>query len=902
MQVRISIKCCKIALYVIDIAEVDNLRLFLTSCRLSFLMLIVASCASSNNVAIQNTTARYNVMYNAKNLLSDYLKATDRFNVDDFSSQLTVFPRPMGGEDPVLDSIIHKANKVIKTKNRSNYVDDAYFLIAEANFFKGNFHEAAEFYRYIYTTYPKESSIPQLSRLKRARAFLLLNEIDSAAAMVDSASKYMDNRQQTSAGFHAMKAELLIAENKPEEAEQALTLALAANPEKSARKRWTFVLAQLQEKNKKKELALENYKGLRKTIAPTDLSFQADISHARLYEELHGSGDNYLKILQDFLSKHLYDGYKDRVFYLMGRVNEENKNWHDAVENYKNSLRTTRSAHHKGLVFAGLANSYSQVGLHKAAKVYYDSALVSISGTNAQYEVISKRAADLAELAPLLEKVHFEETVRSIAGMPQDLRYNAITEILRLNELEEGAYPASGTLMNSNPNVSEGSFYFDNQKALAQGLLDFQARWGNRTLRDNWRYEEGGSAANEEQQQTATIIPTKNNAEPDTGKKRRFDDYLSNLPLTSDALEASDERLAAYLYGIGVTYLNKLQDEQQATLTFEKITTRFPRSSSALPAYYQLFLITRRTNPETAGRYERVILTDYPNSEIATTIQNARALFSEGNNPALTTYAHIYDLFAKKRYAGVLEQVKRFRQNKESGELQAQLDYLYLISMGYSQTPSAFQDSLFSFMSRHSEDSLVTPLVRQHLHYIDQNRAAFLKRPVALVNNEISYPDENIAELSMAFPTKPVHNEVLATPKPVVSAEPDTRSFPQPEEAAAKETPKAHYFVINVLSATTNLAPSRFGIGQFNRSMYPQAAIKHQLKVVNKENQLIFVGPFHNKEEASAYEARILPMIKDIMKVPTEKYNTFVISAERFEQLNTRVLIDSYVEHIKKIK
>jgi hypothetical protein len=103
-----------------------------------------------------------------------------------------------------------------------------------------------------------------------------------------------------------------------------------------------------------------------------------------------------------------------------------------------------------------------------------------------------------------------------------------------------------------------------------------------------------------------------------------------------------------------------------------------------------------------------------------------------------------------------------------------------------------------------------------------------------------------------------------------------------------------YYFTINVMDGKVNMAPSRYGIGQFNRTRYQNASINHQLKVVNGENQLIFVGPFKSFEEVKAYESRIMPMMPEIMKVPSEIYNTFVIMKEIIPSLTDGVTIGKY--------
>src|SRR5690606_27990739 len=104
----------------------------------------------------------------------------------------------------LLDSVILKANTIINEKAQSDYLDNAYFLIAEANFLKGNFYNAAEFYSYIYSNYPKETELAQLSRINKAYALLSLNNIDGANAMLDSALKYSEGSNETRADLFAL--------------------------------------------------------------------------------------------------------------------------------------------------------------------------------------------------------------------------------------------------------------------------------------------------------------------------------------------------------------------------------------------------------------------------------------------------------------------------------------------------------------------------------------------------------------------------------------------------------------------------------------------------------------------------------------------------------------------------
>ena len=109
-----------------------------------------------------------------------------------------------------------------------------------------------------------------------------------------------------------------------------------------------------------------------------------------------------------------------------------------------------------------------------------------------------------------------------------------------------------------------------------------------------------------------------------------------------------------------------------------------------------------------------------------------------------------------------------------------------------------------------------------------------------------------------------------------------------------------YYFVVNVSSGTTNLASSRFGIGQFNRTRFSGSTIKHDLKPIGADDQLIFVGRFYSLEDVKKYARGIIPLMPDIMKVPKDKYSFFIITKENLDKLADQKTLDSYIDYYQK--
>jgi hypothetical protein len=109
-----------------------------------------------------------------------------------------------------------------------------------------------------------------------------------------------------------------------------------------------------------------------------------------------------------------------------------------------------------------------------------------------------------------------------------------------------------------------------------------------------------------------------------------------------------------------------------------------------------------------------------------------------------------------------------------------------------------------------------------------------------------------------------------------------------------------YYFVINVATSTTNLASSRFGVGQFNRIHFANSTIKHDLKPIGADDQAIFVGRFYSLEDVKNYARGIVPLLPDIMKVPKDKYSFFIITKENLDKLADQKTLDSYIDYYQK--
>jgi len=145
------------------------------------------------------------------------------------------------------------------------------------------------------------------------------------------------------------------------------------------------------------------------------------------------------------------------------------------------------------------------------------------------------------------------------------------------------------------------------------------------------------------------------------------------------------------------------------------------------------------------------------------------------------------------------------------------------------------------------------------------------------------------------LPTTTIKNENLEkqtdTPAEVTRSGRDLRLLPDSA---------TYYFVIHVLHPTVNLAPSRLGIGQFNRSKYAGNPISHQVKSITGESQLIYIGPFMSYEEVKQYQIQLGQQLEQVMKVPSDVYETFVITEDKFGTLSDFESVEEYTKQYER--
>jgi tetratricopeptide (TPR) repeat protein len=943
------------------------------------MVLIIAGCSlekkSGFNRVMQNLTAHYNILFNANEILRQKQADYTLSFVDAYGNLLSVYQDTIAernAADKDLEAAIQRANLIINEKEQSKYLGYAYLVLGKANYLGANYFNAAEYFSYITISFngKKSMDLVQEARVWKARSLIYLKNLPEARVTLDSALKNINPKKNITADVYATMLAYDMATQDYTDGEQMAKKAIAYSNNKSQKIRWTFILAQLQELNGHKEAAVNNYTKIVKSNAAFEMAFNADLNRIRITDERNGIRMSRIERLLSLLKNQNNRDFTDQIYYQIGEIYLANNDIDNAVKNYNLSLRArSNNQNQKGLAYLRMADiNFKNKADYVSAKKYYDSTLTNLSPNYPGYLSIQKKSSNLQLLADRLHIISREDTLQMLAKMDEKTRLEIIDSMVTLQTLQRQMAATTAAL----PNVSTASvgataslpngnnFYFYNASAVSQGFNEFKRRWGNRKLEDNWRRSNRsntdissitvpGSAPSGDPDAPLINIPKGANEVTASAYRQSL---LQNMPVTPPLLAQSNTRIYNAYLDIANFYRDILEDKKEAITYYLLILNKFPNDPNKAAIYYSLYRLYSDTDVARADEYKNELLKEFPQSTFARVIIDPEYGRRIDDNDALfnTSYNQIYDLFLQRKYLQVITNVDGLLRQYPNNKFSSQLSYLRAIAGGHQEALPPFQYDLQQIVAQHPDDALITPLVKQHLDYINANREMLATKTLVLSDNDtsgflftppIAYQKEtpyrrgitveNVAQqrveprpaavippvtpipvVNAPVLTQRISQQPSVTQQPVTNApilaaptEPAlvvTQVEPQPAKPSIfnEKDNTNYYFVVNVSTGTTDLSTSRFGIGQFNRANFMPTAIKHQLKNAGADNQLVYVGPFKNLEAVKVYARDIVPLMPQTMKVSKDKYSFFIITKENLDKLASKELLDSYIDYYQK--
>ncbi|TAE39759.1 MAG: hypothetical protein EAY66_02510 [Sphingobacteriales bacterium] len=727
---------------------------------------VYSSCSSQNpgyiGRKIQTLTAHYNIYFNAKEGLKESESKIKTSYVENYAELLDIYPVPTEQtsqeQTTPLNEVIKRANTIALKKSASTWVDDAYLLLAKAEYYKGNFFNASEYFSYVSLTYPKETKNRLDALIGDAKTNLAMDRLPQADSLLADAKNIKNKYHQSN--LNALLAQAAVNHNDYKAAVNYLKTAIKLCKNQFDKIRWTFILAQLEENIGANKDAYAHYTRVVKSNASFELSFMANLYRIKVKEGENGIVFDKIATLKKLIKDDKNVEFIDQIYYQIGNAYLEKGKLDLAIKSYKKSTATTPgSDQQKGLSFLKLAEiNFDSLKNYVQSQVYYDSTLQFLPKESMGFAQIEKKAKNLQYLADRMQIITRQDELLALAALPDSVRNKKISDIIaqqikeerKKDSLSTNELMPLNTLDNNTKTKSTGTFYFNNSTAMSQGLYEFNKRWGKRKLSDSWRI----SAVADNASQNATTMQDPDQATPTLAVVSNSPDslkanYLRDVPLTQADKDKANLKVLTAFYEVSNFYKDVLNDNMASIQSFEELLKRYPVSDYTAGIYYQLYRLYSETDKTKAAYYKDLLLEKYPKTDFARTITDpdfgkAKELQAAALN---TYYENVFELYNNNNFNEVMAKISEAKVTfaaDSSNMLPPQFVYINTLALGHTQSIIPFLAELENITKTYPNDTTVVPRVLKQIIYIKQNKAVFDARQFAL--QPLATEDSNLPE------------------------------------------------------------------------------------------------------------------------------------------------------------
>ena len=720
------------------------------------------SCSTQKNTAATRAyhqmKVRYNILYNGNHAYEEGLKAIQAANVDDYSQVLNLYPvsnhQAAASSAAKMDVTIEKCRKCIKLhsikkkpqpdpkkRNDPKYklwlqseefnaeMGNAWIRLGEAEFHKADFLGSIGTFSYVMKHYQNDPDMVARCQLWTARAYGELGWLYEAEDMLHKVKVDDLNRKHASL-YSAVSADILIKTKQYKAALPFVKIAAPDEKRKVYRPRFEYVLGQLYEHEGNRQEAINAYKKVIKLTPPVEMDFNARVRIAQL------KGKSSLKQLRQMAKQAKYKDKLDYIYGTMGNIYLAVGDTTQALVQYRLAIdKATQASMQKAAILVKAGDIYYGRQEYVEAQPCYREAISILTAENDDFARIQRRSEVLDELIVEHEVVVLQDSLQRLSRLSEQEQRAIIEQLIEDLIKQEAAdaeaaliaerEAANGGLQSVNTanmlggNGGNADWYFYNPQLLRSGKQEFQKKWGNRTLEDNWRRlsktvstpmmtenetdEEGVSSDSTVvvDGQKSAVVPETDNHKPEY--------YLQQIPKTEADIALSDSLIRQALVNMVFIYQDKMEDQVLADATFEELCRRYPHHRDLLDLCYMYYLRALRAGDSMERqRMAQEIITYYPDSKQAYIVsqpdyfERLRRMAAEQDS----LYEGTYKAFAAGQFATVKQNKQYAEANYPLSPLMPRFLFLNAVSVARTEGQAAFAEALRDMVSRYPESEL----------------------------------------------------------------------------------------------------------------------------------------------------------------------------------------------------
>lgn len=656
--------------------------------------LIFNSCSTKKDAFLNRNfhalNTKYNILYNGNIAFEEGREELNASYRDDYWDILPI-ERLAVTDEIKLDSednnpnfviaeekatkAVQKHSMDIRYKQRNPQIDEAFLLLGKARYFDQRYIPSLEAFNYIINKFSYSNKLNE-AHIWREKVNIRLENEELAIKNLERLMKYEKLTDQEYADARAMMAQAYINLDSIETGLKQLKVAsyyAKKNPEKG---RYYYIIGQLYNQLGHKDSA--NY-AFDKVIdlkrkSPRVYMVNAEIQKIRNVAVNASNEAEVLEYLTAMEENRENRPFLDKIYRQIAEFHLEKESDSLAVLYFNKSIRATdQSPQLNALNYENLGEYNFDGNEYKSAGAYYDSVLVNLPENTKKYRAIKKKLDNLEDVIKYEDIVQYSDSVITLYYMSPDervayfeeyigeLKRVAEEEAKKAEKMKNDGFAAFGQSKGGKEN--KGKFYFYNITSLGYGKTDFEQRWGDRALEDNWRWSN-----------KARTLPSNNdgnlvsndsmNADPTEDKRFEVAFYMDKIPTDATFIDSLKTGRNFANYQLGLIYKEKFKENLLASGKLEKVLRSEPEERLVLPSKYNLYKIYEAEGSPLLASMREDILQNHGTSRYAEIILNPSAVLEDDSDGPDARYGRLFKQYKNQEFlatiTGAEENITRY--------------------------------------------------------------------------------------------------------------------------------------------------------------------------------------------------------------------------------------------------
>lgn len=589
-----------------------------------------------------------------------------------------------------------------------------------------------------------------------------------------------------------------------------------------------------------------------------------------------GNAEQLMQSLAAMSREAKYKSFYDKIYFTMAKVAERNKDVPGAIVHYRKSIQlSTANPTQKGLSFAAMGALYYDQNQYNDAKVSYDSALLFLTEANKPEQPIAlQRSQALDKVAAPGNEVKYLDSLLTLSSLTEKEQRAIARKYIKDQEkrINDSIYLAKNPSAAGNSPVLAGpvslgggsTFYFANPTLVQQGINTFKQKWGERTLKDSWNrsnsFKAGGNtgSANEEEEEADPIknLPTE-------------EDLMALIPKTEKEIGAMKGRLQQLMFELGTAYYKYMEDIPMAIKTYDELDKRFPEHPNRAEELYNRYrMALAKSSVADADAYAQTLKTKHADSKWAGLITaNAAQVQEQSSQEDIAAhYERTYNALMSQDYQQALS-------NADSAQ-------------------SLYPNAYAPFASRYTLVRIASIAGKGDYKTADSLLTGFIAQ----------YPNDETntwAKSLQQYVKKALQQQPAATTGTNAANGPQVMAGANVPAAYSYTPATLHYVLIAATGDQNRLVGLRAGLNDYHKSQKGLKELMTSLTPLDTQKSILVVKEFKNAAAAKTYIAELKKQANLFRDFSANEYELIMVSSDNIIKLFTDKDWGKYLEFYK---